>query len=111
MAVRTLGKHFKYNYVNGKVIEVHTIVAPEDNQHGVVIRSLDMGNVDTIFVYGATKPKERRDTSCVRFPSDSVKYSEYFVPAGNGVFMQAADSYSTWMGISWDFLDAGGAVA
>lgn len=111
MTVRTLGKQFKYQVVNAKVVEVHTAIAPEENLHGVLIKSLFNTSIDYVYVYGPVKPLNRDDTTCVRFPRDCVIYNDYFVPAGNGVYFLAPDTYTANLRISWDFLNADGSVA
>lgn len=111
MTIRTLGKHFKYQTVSGRAQEVHTVIAPEENLHGLVIRSLVNTSWDYIYVYGPVKPLKRDDVTCVRFPRDCVVYNDYFVPAGNGIYFLAPYEYTNNISISWDFLNADGSVA
>lgn len=111
MTIRTLGKQFKYQTVSGRVQEVHTVIAPEENLHGLLIRSLHNASWDYVYVYGPVKPLDRKDATCVRFPRDCVIYNDYFVPAGNGVYFLAPNEYTNNMNISWDFLSADGSVA
>lgn len=111
MTVRTLGKNFKNEDVNGNAKQVHTIVTPEENLHGLVIRSLHNPVYDYAYVYGPVKPLGRFDTTCVRFLADCVKFDDYFVPAGNGVYFLLPASYTVKCHVSWDFLNADGSVA
>ena len=105
-----MGKRFQNLTINGNAIFVTTLIAPEDNPNGVIIRSL-MGGSNISYGVKAPPSKDRFDRSLILVPNSMLLYNDLLIPAGNGVFMNTTADYviSVWM--SWDVLGADGTVA
>ncbi|AMW83921.1 MULTISPECIES: hypothetical protein [Pseudomonas] len=110
MAVRTLGKYFKNTSFNGNAISIATLIAPEDNLHGVILRS-KTGGADTSYGKKAPPPGNRFDVSLIQIPSVMLSYNDVLIPAGNGLFMNLSADYTINIAMSWDVLNADGTVA
>ncbi|MFK9004005.1 3-methyladenine DNA glycosylase [Pseudomonas pergaminensis] len=109
MTARVLGKKFQNISINGALIDVATLIAPENNPNGTVLRSLFVSSGG--IVMGATKPTVKSDPGYVRVPKEIYTVQEILVPAGSGVFMYTTVDYSIKVEMSWDVLNADGTVA
>ncbi|MGQ7862568.1 3-methyladenine DNA glycosylase [Pseudomonas sp. 32A] len=109
MTVRTLGKKFQNITINGNAVFIATLIAPQDNPHGLILRSLTDGREIT---YGTSRPTgDRFDLTQIRVPSGYLLTNDVFVPAGNGVFMNTSADFVIPVQMSWDVLSADGTVA
>ncbi len=109
MTVRTLGKKFQNITINGNAIDIATLIPPQDNPNGLILRSVTNGREIT---YGTSRPTGNRfDVTQIRVPTAYLLTSDVFVPAGNGVFMNTTADYLIGIYMSWDVLNADGTVA
>ncbi|NVZ91343.1 3-methyladenine DNA glycosylase [Pseudomonas yamanorum] len=110
MAVRTLGKYFKNTTINGNAITIATLIAPEDNLHGIILRS-KIGGLDPTYGKKAPPQGNRFDNSLIQIPSAMLVYNDVLIPAGNGLFMNTSADYVINIAMSWDVLNSDGTVA
>ncbi|NWA43818.1 3-methyladenine DNA glycosylase [Pseudomonas reactans] len=112
MTVRTLGKHFKNPLINGNAVFVATLITPQENVNGIIIRSLTAsGGTVTIGTGVPANGNDRFDRSHMRIPVGLPLYYDVLVPAGMGVFMNTSASFNIPVEMSWDVLNADGSIA
>lgn len=93
--VRTLGKQFKNTSINGNAIDIATLIAPQDNVNGLILRTLTVGSGEVSI--GAKLPANgngRFDQTLNRIPTGTTLYNDVLVPAGMGVFLNTTANFN-----------------
>lgn len=112
MTLRMLGKMFKGANFSSPSAGFATLIAPVDNPYGIILRSLNSGQSSVVI--NATTPVVTNPTAYLNYltiPSGFTDGSDLSIPAGKGLYVIHGDGYNSRVFMSWDVLNADGAVA